>query len=51
MTKGKPCIFCQGLKVLTIAEFKRRVVCPVCDGTGVFVYEDLEEETHGETVD
>ena len=44
MTDTKPCIFCHGLKQLTIVEMKRRVVCPVCNGSGVFVYEDLEDD-------
>ena len=51
MNQSKPCIFCQGLKMLTIVEFKRRVVCPVCGGSGVFYYVDLEEIEHGETTD
>lgn len=44
MTKEKPCIFCQGLKVLTIMELKKRVACPVCEGSGVFYYVDQEDE-------
>lgn len=46
MTGTKPCIFCHGLKQLTIVEMKRRVVCPVCNGSGVFSFEYQKEESH-----